>query len=186
MTFSTILHIPLVQKQSLLKMYKHLPVPLNNRFTANHTLMPGVGNQDIFAVQGKETYKALPDSDLHRCLKLSDTHFCHRSHVLSTNQKSTCHSAIFTVESISTREQCNLHCVNWKSLPPKRLSFKCPTIGLSSTPTKPWTSWNYYSQRGMQDQNPGTSAGGRFGRKLGSGWQREHLVMGLECGWLVP
>ena len=105
-TFSIILHIPLVQKENLLKMYKFVPLPLNTQLTSNHSLMPDVGNRDIIAVRGTEAYKVLSHSDLHKCLKMGNTHFCRNSNVLSTNMKATCLSSIFMADTLSAREQC--------------------------------------------------------------------------------
>jgi hypothetical protein len=105
-TFSIILHIPLVQKENLLKMYKFVPLPLNTQLTSNHSLMPAVGNQDIIAVRGTEAYKVLSHSDLHRCLKMGNTHFCQKSNVLNTNMKATCLSSIFMADTLSARGQC--------------------------------------------------------------------------------
>lgn len=105
-TFSIILHIPLVQKENLLKMYKFVPLPLNTQLTSNHSLMPDVGNRDIIAVRGTEAYKVLSHSDLHKCLKMGNTHFCRNSNVLSTNMKATCLSSIFMADTLSARDQC--------------------------------------------------------------------------------
>ena len=105
-TFSIILHIPLVQKENLLKMYKFVPLPLNTQLTSNHSLMPDVGNRDNIAVRGTEAYKVLSHSDLHKCLKMGNTHFCRNSNVLSTNMKATCLSSIFMADTLSARDQC--------------------------------------------------------------------------------
>ncbi len=105
-TFITILHIPLVRQENLLKMYKYLPMPLNSQLTSNHSLMPNVGNMDIIAVGDQETYKVLSDSDLHLCRRLANTHFCKNSNVVSINRRATCLSSIFTADPESTRQQC--------------------------------------------------------------------------------
>jgi len=105
-TFITILHIPLVRPENLLKMYKYLPMPLNSQLTSNHSLMPNVGHMDIIAVGGQEAYKVLSDSDLHNCLILANTHFCKHSNVVSINRRATCLSSIFSADAESTRQQC--------------------------------------------------------------------------------
>ena len=109
LTFSTILHIPLVKKEHLLHMFKYIPLPLNTDLTSGHSLMPDVGSQDIIAVQGQEgqeVYKILSDSDLHKCLRLSNTHFCKGNNVVNINTKATCLSSIFFGHHDSARQQC--------------------------------------------------------------------------------
>ena len=106
MTFSTILHIPLVQKENLLEMYQYIPLPLNTHFSAEHTLIPSIDHRNIIAVGEGNVHKELAPTDLVSCLKIGVYHFCHGNTILQTDPSSSCLSSIYAADMNGTRENC--------------------------------------------------------------------------------
>jgi hypothetical protein len=110
-TFSTILHIPLVKKEDLLKLYQYMPMPLNTHWTSEHSLAPYVGHQDMIAVKGDGVYKVLAKTDLLGCFQMGDYHFCHGNTILQTDMKSSCLSSIFIADLEASRDNCRFQVV---------------------------------------------------------------------------
>ena len=113
-TFSSILHIPLVKKEDLLKLYQYMPMPLNTHLTSEHSLAPYVGHRDMIAVKGDGVYKVLAKTDLLGCFQMGDYHFCHGNTILQTDMKSSCLSSIFIGDIEASRENCRFQVVSKK------------------------------------------------------------------------
>ena len=111
-TFSSILHIPLVKKEDLLKLYQYMPMPLNTHLTSEHSLAPYVGHRDMIAVKGDGVYKVLAKTDLLGCFQMGDYHFCHGNTILQTDMKSSCLSSIFIADIEASRENCRFQVVS--------------------------------------------------------------------------
>jgi len=69
-TVALLLHVPLVKPEYLLNLYQYLPFPLTQSLSPNHSLMPSVGQNDIIAYSGFDTFKILAQSDLASCHKM--------------------------------------------------------------------------------------------------------------------
>ena len=106
MTFSTILHIPLVQLENLLDMYQYIPLPLNTHFSSEHSLIPSIDHRNIIAVGKGNMYKELAPTDLLSCMKMGAYHFCHGNTILQTDTRSSCLSSIYAADREGCRENC--------------------------------------------------------------------------------
>jgi hypothetical protein len=106
MTFSTILHIPLVQLENLLDMYQYIPLPLNTHFSSEHSLVPSIDHRNIIAVGKGNIYKELAPVDLVSCMKLGAYHFCHGSTILQTDTSSSCLSSIYMADMEGCKGNC--------------------------------------------------------------------------------
>ena len=94
-TVSLILHVPFVKHENLLPMHQYLPFPLSHDLSPNHS----VGQNDILAYSGYETYKIVLQSDLAACHKMGDIFFCKGRNDLLTDIQDTCLGAIVTLKS---------------------------------------------------------------------------------------
>jgi len=94
-TISFILHIPLVKPEYLLDMHQYLPFPLSHNLSPNHSLTPAVGQNDILAYSGYETYKVVSQTDLAACHKMGGTYFCKGRNDLRTDIKDDCMGSLF-------------------------------------------------------------------------------------------
>jgi hypothetical protein len=108
MTFSTILHIPLVQLENLLDMYQYIPLPLNTHFSSEHSLVPSIDHRNIIAVGNGNIYKELAPVDLVSCMKMGAYHFCHGSTILQTDTSSSCLSSIYMADMEVAKETASL------------------------------------------------------------------------------
>jgi hypothetical protein len=94
-TVSLILHVPLVKHENLLQMHQYLPFPLSHDLSPNHSIMPAVGQNDVLAYSGYETYKIVSQSDLAACHKMGETYFCKGRNDLRSDIQETCLGALF-------------------------------------------------------------------------------------------
>ncbi len=69
-TIALLLHVPLVKEEYLLNLNQYLPFPLTHSLSPNHSLTPSVGQNDILAYSGFDTFKILSQSDLASCHKI--------------------------------------------------------------------------------------------------------------------
>jgi len=58
-TIALLLHVPLVKQEYLLDLNQYLPFPLTHNLSPNHSLKPSVGQNDILAYSGFDTFKIL-------------------------------------------------------------------------------------------------------------------------------
>ena len=58
-TIALLLHVPLVKPEYLLNLNQYLPFPLSHDLSPNHSLTPSVGQNDILAYSGFETFKII-------------------------------------------------------------------------------------------------------------------------------
>jgi len=72
-TIALLLHVPLVKQEYLLHLNQYLPFPLTHNLSPNHSLMPSIGQNNILAYSGFDTFKIISQSDLASCHKMGDT-----------------------------------------------------------------------------------------------------------------
>ena len=106
-TFVLMLHIPLVKPDHLLDMFQYLPFPLAHEQANTHSLIPKVGNEDIFAFSSFNAFKILSRTDLTDCFRLGETHFCKGRNVLQTELEATCLGSIYIQNLNGIRKNCN-------------------------------------------------------------------------------
>ena len=105
-TVSLILHVPLVKHENLLTMHQYLPFPLSHDLSPNHSVTPAVGQNDILAYSGYETYKIVSQSDLAACHKMGEIFFCKGRNDLRTDIQDTCLGALFLQQPKGIQKQC--------------------------------------------------------------------------------
>jgi len=105
-TVSLILHVPLVKHENLLQMHQYLPFPLSHDLSPNHSVTPAVGQNDVLAYSGYETYKIVSQSDLAACHKMGETYFCKGRNDLRTDIQETCLGALFLQQPKGIQKYC--------------------------------------------------------------------------------
>ena len=113
-TVSLILHVPFVKHENLLQMHQYLPFPLSHDLSPNHSVTPAVGQNDILAYSGYETYKIVSQSDLAACHKMGDIYFCKGRNDLRTDIQDTCLGALFLQQPKGIQKQCKFEITNAK------------------------------------------------------------------------
>ncbi len=73
--FTLILKIPLVSNTNLLELYKFLLLPIHFNFSANVSITPEIGLNNLLAIGHSKSYQTFSSTDLHLCLHLGDTFF---------------------------------------------------------------------------------------------------------------
>ena len=106
LTFNIILHVPLVKPEYLLTLNQYIPFPLSQDFSANHSLTPAVGGNDILAFGHMNTFKIVSQTDLSSCHRMGDTYFCKGRNVLQTRMEETCLGAIFARHLTGMKTYC--------------------------------------------------------------------------------
>jgi hypothetical protein len=91
----TIALLLLVPQEYLLNLNQYLPFPLTQNLSPNHSLMPSVGQNDILAYNGFDTFKIILQSDLASCHKMGETYFCKRRNDLRTDVTETCLGSLY-------------------------------------------------------------------------------------------
>ena len=76
-------------------MHQYLPFPLSHDLSPNHSVTPAVGQNDILAYSGYETYKIVTQSDLAACHKMGKTYFRKGRSDICTDIQETCLGALF-------------------------------------------------------------------------------------------
>jgi hypothetical protein len=87
--FMLIIHIPLISNANLLELYEFLPLPIHFNFSANISITPDIGQNNLLAIGHSKSFQTISSTDLHSCLHLGDTFFCKGRKVMETSlQKS--------------------------------------------------------------------------------------------------
>ncbi len=89
-TIALLLHVPLVKQEYLLHLNQYLPFPLTHNLSPNHSLMPSIGQNNILAYSGFDTFKIISQSDLASCHKMGESYFCKGRNDLRTDITETC------------------------------------------------------------------------------------------------
>jgi hypothetical protein len=95
-------------------MHQYLPFPLSHDLSPNHSVTPAVGQNDILAYSGYETYKIVSQSDLAACHKMGDIYFCKGRNDLRTDIQDTCLGALFLQQPKGIQKQCKFEIQNSK------------------------------------------------------------------------
>ena len=105
-TVALLLHVPLVKPEYLLNLNQYLPFPLSHNLSPNHSLTPSVGQNDILAYSGFETYKIISQSDLASCHKMGETYFCKGRNDLRTDIIETCLGSLYLQQAKGIQKNC--------------------------------------------------------------------------------
>ena len=95
MQFTLIVHIPLVSNSNLLELYEFLPLPIHFNFSANISITPDVGQNNLLAIGHSKSFQTISSSYLHSCLHLGDTFFCKGRKVMETSLKKSCLGSLY-------------------------------------------------------------------------------------------
>jgi hypothetical protein len=87
-------------------MHQYLPFPLSHDLSPNHSVTPAVGQNDVLAYSGYETYKIVSQSDLAACHKMGETYFCKGRNDLRTDIQETCLGALFLQQPKGIQKYC--------------------------------------------------------------------------------
>jgi hypothetical protein len=88
--FTLIVHIPLESNANLLELYKFLPLPIHFNFSANVTITPDIGLNNLLAIGYSKSFQTVSSTDLHSYLHLGDTFFCKGRKVMETSLIKSC------------------------------------------------------------------------------------------------
>ena len=105
-TIALLLHVPLVKEEYLLNLNQYLPFPLTHSLSPNHSLTPSVGQNDILAYSGFDTFKILSQSDLASCHKMGETYFCKGRNDLRTDITETCLGSLYLQQGKGIQKNC--------------------------------------------------------------------------------
>ena len=105
-TIALLMHIPFVKPEYLLNLNQYLPFPLSHTLSPNHSLTPSVGQNDILAYSGYETFKILSQSDLASCHKMGETYFCKGRNDLRTDITETCLGSLYLQQAKGIQKNC--------------------------------------------------------------------------------
>jgi hypothetical protein len=105
-----LIHVPMVPRQSLLRLFKLHPFPLP--FFDDHFLIPDVQN-DVLAVSSTDQRLSthLSSVDLLGCHRMNQVFMCDRFGVLSKQFNSTCLGALFNQDFVTARSICRFEVV---------------------------------------------------------------------------
>jgi hypothetical protein len=106
MQFTLIVHIPLVSNSNLLELYEFLPLPIHFNFSANISITPDVGQNNLLAIGHSKSFQTISSSDLHSCLHLGDTFFCKGRKVMETSLKKSCLGSLYLANSEAIQNSC--------------------------------------------------------------------------------
>lgn len=119
--FAVYLHVPLVEPDELLVLYKYIPFPLYlESLGYNRTVLPQ-GYEDYIAIlpfrseNSKTTahrYRSLSESELNDCFRLRHTYLCSGRNTLLTNAEDTCIGALFLKQSKLIETRCSVEISN--------------------------------------------------------------------------
>jgi hypothetical protein len=105
-TVALLLHVPLVKPEYLLNLNQYLPFPLSHNLSPNHSLTPFVGQNDILAYSGFETFKIISQLDLASCHKMGETYFCKGRNDLRTDITETCLGSLYLQKAKGIQKNC--------------------------------------------------------------------------------
>ena len=105
-----LIHVPMVPRQSLLRLFKLHPFPLP--FFDDHFLIPDVQN-DVLAVSSTDQRLSthLSSVDLLGCHRMNQVFMCDRFGVLSKQFNSTCLGSLFNQDFTTARSICRFEVV---------------------------------------------------------------------------
>jgi hypothetical protein len=105
-----LIHVPMVPRQSLLRLFKLHPFPLP--FFDDHFLIPDVQN-DVLAVSSTDQRLSthLSSVDLLGCHRMNQVFMCDRFGVLSKQFNSTCLGSLFNQDFVTARTICRFEVV---------------------------------------------------------------------------
>jgi hypothetical protein len=105
-----LIHVPMVPRQSLLRLFKLHPFPLP--FFDDHFLIPDVQN-DVLAVSSTDQRLSthLSSVDLLGCHRMNQVFMCDRFGVLSKQFNSTCLGSLFNQDFSTARSICRFEIV---------------------------------------------------------------------------
>ena len=98
-TIILILHVPFVEADHLLTLYKFVLLPIHFNFSANISIVPEVDRADLIAIGDTNSFQTLPSSDLANCKRQGHTFFCESRTVLKTNIMHDCMGSLFLASS---------------------------------------------------------------------------------------
>jgi hypothetical protein len=104
------LHIPMVPKDSMLRLFKlhPFPLPLNKQ----HFLLPAVKNDILAISSGSKRYSAqFTSTDLLGCHQVNQVYLCERHGVLQKNMNNTCLGALYLQDFDAAQELCDMEVV---------------------------------------------------------------------------
>jgi hypothetical protein len=105
--FTLIIHIPLVSNANLLELYKFLLLPIHFNFSANVSITPDIGLNNLLAIGHSESFQTISSTDLHSCLHLGDTFFCKGRKVTETSLKKSCLCSLYLANAKLSRTHAN-------------------------------------------------------------------------------
>jgi hypothetical protein len=105
-TVILILHVPYVETENLLPLYKFISLPIYFNFSSNVSVIPDIGKQDLIAIGNTEAFQTLSSSDLANCKRLGKTIFCEGCSVLQTNIVSDCLCSLHLGSSTLIKSNC--------------------------------------------------------------------------------
>ncbi len=102
-----LLHVPMVPKESLLRLFRLHPFPLP--LTKDHSLIP-VSQHNVLAISsGFTRYSAqLSHTDLMGCHVVNNIYLCERHGVLNQHLNSTCLGSLYTQDFEAVKKLCPL------------------------------------------------------------------------------
>jgi hypothetical protein len=101
-----ILHVPFVETDHLLTLYEFVSLPIHFNFSANISVVPEVGRNDLIAIGDTNSFQTLSSSDLAACKRLGQTFFCEGRTVLKTNIVHDCMGSLFLATSTLIKANC--------------------------------------------------------------------------------
>jgi len=104
-----ILHVPFVETDHLLTLYEFVSLPIHFNFSANISVVPEVGRNDLIAIGDTNSFQTLSSSDLAACKRLGQTFFCEGRTVLKTNIVHDCMGSLFLATSTLIKANCKFH-----------------------------------------------------------------------------
>jgi len=105
-TIALLLHVPLIKQEYLLNLNQYLAFPLTHNLSPNHSLTPSVGQNDVLAYSGFDTFKILSQSDLASCDKMGETYFCMGRNDLRTDITKTCLGCLYLRQGKGIPKNC--------------------------------------------------------------------------------
>jgi hypothetical protein len=126
-----LLHVPMVPKDSLLRLFKLHPFPLP--LSGSHVLVPAV-REDILAISsGFKRYSAqLSATHLLGCHVINNIYLCEHHGVLNSDLNTTCLGSLYTKDFKALKKLCELEIHKTGEIVYQLLN--CSTIGTWSTP----------------------------------------------------
>ena len=105
--FHLLLHVPMVPRDSLLRLFRLHPFPLP--LTKDHALIPITDHNVLALSSGFKRYSAqLTHNDLLGCHVVNNIYLCERHGVLNENLNNTCLGALYQQDFEAVKKLCHL------------------------------------------------------------------------------